>query len=266
MKKYYKINEIAKLYHIKTDSLRYYEEVGLIHPKRSKSNYRLYTLDDIYLLNIIRDCLKLGYDTHQIKEYLDHRSVENTIQFLKEEEKLVNHQMKELQSKLHSIQTRIQALKDTKHIQFNTFQIVTYPERYCRYLKENIDQPNEIDFLLTKLQESMEENVSILGNMDSGSILEYKENEYVHTSVFIVTEEKEYDFVLEAGNYCVYTYKGKQDTNHILSVMKNWIEKQGYTMDGPFLEFLLIDIHETKNVNEHITSIHSRIKSIDNFI
>lgn len=50
MKKYYKINEIAKLYNIKTDSLRYYEEVGLICPLRSKSNYRLYTLNDIYIL------------------------------------------------------------------------------------------------------------------------------------------------------------------------------------------------------------------------
>ena len=89
MKKYYKINEIAKLYNIKTDSLRYYEEVGLICPMRSKSNYRLYTLNDIYILNIIRDCLKLGYDTHQIKEYLDNRSVNNTIVFLKEEEKLI---------------------------------------------------------------------------------------------------------------------------------------------------------------------------------
>ena len=48
MKKYYKINEIAKLYNIKTDSLQYYEEVGFIHPLRSKSNYRLYTLNDIY--------------------------------------------------------------------------------------------------------------------------------------------------------------------------------------------------------------------------
>lgn len=89
MKKYYKINEIAKLYNIKTDSLRYYEEVGLICPMRSKSNYRLYTLNDIYILNIIRDCLKLGYDTSQIKEYLDNRSVNNTIAFLKEEEKLI---------------------------------------------------------------------------------------------------------------------------------------------------------------------------------
>ena len=261
MKKYYKINEIAKLYHIKTDSLRYYEEVGLLHPIRSKSNYRLYTLDDIYLINIIRDCLKLGYDTCQIKEYLDHRSVENTIQFLKEEQRLVHNQMKELQTKFTSIQTRIQALNNTKRMKLNTSQIVLYPTRYCRYLKENMNQSNEVDFLLTKLQESMEENVSILGNMDSGSILEYKENKYVRTSVFILTEEKEYDFILESGNYCVYTYKGIQDTNLILAQMKQWIEKQGYLIEDPFLEFLLIDVHETKNVEEYVTSIHVKIKS-----
>ena len=60
MKKYYKINEIAKLYNIKTDSLRYYEEVGLICPMRSKSNYRLYTLNDIYILK-----------THLIEQDID---------------------------------------------------------------------------------------------------------------------------------------------------------------------------------------------------
>lgn len=99
MKKYYKINEIAKLYHIQPDSLRYYEKVGLIHPMRSKKNYRLYTLNDIYVLNIIRDCLKLGYDTQQIKAYLDHRSVDQTIQFLEEEEQLIQSQIKELSQK-----------------------------------------------------------------------------------------------------------------------------------------------------------------------
>ncbi len=92
----------------------YYEEVGLICPMRSKSNYRLYTLNDIYILNIIRDCLKLGYDTSQIKDYLDNRSVDNTIVFLKEEEKLIQRQIQELQSTLFSIQTRIEDLDCTK--------------------------------------------------------------------------------------------------------------------------------------------------------
>lgn len=147
MKKYYKINEIAKLYHIQPDSLRYYEKVGLIHPMRSKKNYRLYTLNDIYVLNIIRDCLKLGYDTQQIKAYLDHRSVDQTIQFLKEEEQLIQSQIKELSQKLSSIQTRIHAIKATNEMRFNTFEILPYPQRYCRYLKEHIDQDQEIDFL-----------------------------------------------------------------------------------------------------------------------
>ncbi len=261
MKKYYKINEIAKLYNIKTDSLRYYEEVGLISPMRSQSNYRLYTLKDIYILNIIRDCLKLGYDTHQIKDYLDNRSVNNTIVFLKEEEKLIQKQIRELNVTLNSIQTRIASLDYTKHIQFNTFQVESFPKRYCRYLKEKIDQDEKIDFLLTKLTESMEEDISVLGNMDSGSIVEYKNDEYVYTSVFVLTQEEKYDFILEEGLYCTYTYTGEYDrTNQIFYKMKDWITDHNYTIEGPFLEFLLIDIHETKKVEEYITSIHVKVK------
>lgn len=261
MEKYYKINEIAKLYNIRTDSLRYYEEVGLIHPLRSKSNYRLYTLNDIYILNIIRDCLKLGYDTSQIKEYLDNRSVNNTIAFLKEEERLIHKQIQELNTTLHSIQTRIESLDHTKNIEFDTCKVQLYPKRYCRYLKEKIDRDEKIDFLLTKLSESMEEDISVLGNMDSGSVVEYKNNEYVYTSVFILTQEEKHDFILDEGMYCTYTYSGQYDrTNQLFNKMKDWIKEHNYAVDGPFLEFLLIDIHETKKVEEYITSIHVKIK------
>lgn len=264
MKKYYKIQEIAKLYHIKSDSLRYYEKVGLIHPIRSASNYRLYTLNDIYILNIIRDCLHLGYDTRQIKDYLDHRSVDNTISFLMEEQKMVEEQIQDLQSKRLSIQTRIQDLNKTKHMLLNTYHIQKFSNRYCRYLKEKIEQDETIDYLLTKLSESMEKDISILGNMESGSIIEYIKDDFVYTSVFILTDENKYDFILEEGNYCTYTYKGKQKrTKDIFLNMLSWIFEQHYEVDGPFLEFLLVDIHETKNVEEYVTSIHVKVKLIE---
>ena len=260
MKKYYKINEIAKLYNIKTDSLRYYEEVGLICPMRSKSNYRLYTLNDIYILNIIRDCLKLGYDTHQIKEYLDNRSVNNTIVFLKEEERLIQRQIQKLNTKLLSIQTRIIDLDRTQYMEFDTCKIEVYPKRYCRYLKEKIDQDEKIDFLLTKLSESMEEDISVLGNMDSGSVVEYKNNEYVYTSVFILTQEEKHDFILDEGMYCTYTYRGANQSKQIFQEMNQWIKAQGYEIASPYLEFLLIDVHETKDVEEYVTSIQVKVK------
>ena len=61
MKNLYQIQEICRLYHIGADSLRYYEKIGLIQPQRSEGNYRLYSLSDIWRLNVIRDMLKLGF-------------------------------------------------------------------------------------------------------------------------------------------------------------------------------------------------------------
>ena len=37
MKKFFKIGEISKLYGIGVDSIRYYEEIGIIKPERSES-------------------------------------------------------------------------------------------------------------------------------------------------------------------------------------------------------------------------------------
>ena len=42
MKDYYKINEIARLYGIGVDSLRYYEKLGILKPRRDTNGYRLY--------------------------------------------------------------------------------------------------------------------------------------------------------------------------------------------------------------------------------
>ena len=47
MKDYYKINEISKLYGIGVDSLRYYEKLGILRPRRDTNGYRLYDLKDM---------------------------------------------------------------------------------------------------------------------------------------------------------------------------------------------------------------------------
>ena len=67
MKDYYKIGEISRLYGIGTDSLRYYEELGILKPRRDQNGYRLYSLKDIYKLNVIRDLRLLDFSMEQIK-------------------------------------------------------------------------------------------------------------------------------------------------------------------------------------------------------
>ena len=54
MKDYYKIGEISKIYSIGKDSLMYYEKLGILNPIRDKNGYRLYSINDIWRLNLIK--------------------------------------------------------------------------------------------------------------------------------------------------------------------------------------------------------------------
>ena len=47
MKRYYKIGEIAALYSVSPDSLRYYEEIGLLTPRRDANGYRMYSIEAV---------------------------------------------------------------------------------------------------------------------------------------------------------------------------------------------------------------------------
>ena len=96
MKDLYKIHEIAKLFGLHPDTLRYYEEKGLLHPERGENGYRMYTIQDICTLNIIRAQRELGVPVEEIGAYLERRTVEVTLDFLDEEEALLRRRMAEL--------------------------------------------------------------------------------------------------------------------------------------------------------------------------
>ena len=96
MKKYFKIGEIAKLYHIGTDSLRYYEKLGILTPKRSENDYRLYSLHDIWRLNVIRDLRNLDFSMEQIKDYLNNRSITSTESLFEQELSAIDNKLEEL--------------------------------------------------------------------------------------------------------------------------------------------------------------------------
>ena len=82
MKQFYKIGEISKLYQIGPDSLRYYEELGLLNPTRGENGYRMYGLNDLWRLNVIRDLRKLNFPMEKnrrlhpfTKRFLNQRSI-----------------------------------------------------------------------------------------------------------------------------------------------------------------------------------------------
>lgn len=114
MKHYYRIGEISSLYNISSDSLRYYEELGILKPKRGENNYRMYHIHDIWRLNVIRDLRELGFSMERIREYLNNRSLAGTEALLQEELTVIEEKMQSLDALKTNIEDRLETLRDTR--------------------------------------------------------------------------------------------------------------------------------------------------------
>ncbi|MEO5333363.1 MAG: helix-turn-helix domain-containing protein [Magnetococcus sp. YQC-5] len=65
------IGQLARLSGGKVQTIRYYEQIGLLpHAHRSSGNQRLYTSDHLERVLFIRHCREFGFSLEQIRELL----------------------------------------------------------------------------------------------------------------------------------------------------------------------------------------------------
>ena len=151
MKDSYTIHEIAELYNIGPDALRYYERLGLVRPRRAQNGYRIYDLNDIYRLTIIRDLRGLGFSMERIGEYLQGLSVENTLQLLEEERRLIRERIRDLRAAERAIRARSAALTDYARMDEGAICLIELPARPCLCLNADIARDEEMDFAIKRL-------------------------------------------------------------------------------------------------------------------
>jgi len=266
LKDYYKIGEISTLYGIGVDSLRYNEKIGVLKPRRGENGYRLYSLKDIYKLNIIRDLRQLNFSMEQIKSYLSHQSIDNTLNLLQEEQEWIQNQFKRLRATEQIIRSRMNALLESFQIPTGIFTVKTFPDRICLRLSTNITRDEEMDFAIKKLHSKHENKIYDIGNQSIGASLSTEDLNKGITGVFryifFILEKKtrEYDFILPAGQYLSFFYRGgySQSTDRIKETL-SYIEEKGYhILDDPF-ELYHIDNRDTMLKEEFLTEIQVRI-------
>jgi MerR family mercuric resistance operon transcriptional regulator len=65
------IGELARAADVPTSTVRYYERQGILRPRRrSYSNYRLYSQDDVHRLRFIRAAQATGFTLNDVTELL----------------------------------------------------------------------------------------------------------------------------------------------------------------------------------------------------
>lgn len=77
MSQYMSIGKVSKLKNVSIKSLRYYDQIGILKPAfvNTETNYRYYTKDQLYLLDAITVCIKLGIPLKDLNNYVESSSI-----------------------------------------------------------------------------------------------------------------------------------------------------------------------------------------------
>lgn len=266
MKEYYQIHELAKLFELCPDTLRYYEEKGLLHPTRGENRYRLYGIQDVCTLNIIRSLRGLDLPTKDIRGYLERRSVGETLTLLDREEALLRRRMAELESALAEAEERRAKLEKYRDVPAGTVELVTEGERPYVFLEEDIILEREIDFLLKKLEQRHQDYIQVIGSQCMGAAVDgesLKKGVYNHFSrVFFLTEPgRPFDDTLPAGEYARLYYRGPYDRleEHWRALLAG-VERAGRKSAGAPLELYRVDAHDTNREEEYVTELQVKVE------
>ncbi|MHC8521405.1 MerR family transcriptional regulator [Rossellomorea sp. H39__3] len=116
MKDQFTIGQMSKLYDIPVKTLRYYDEIGLFTPYHTDgvTGYRYYRAEQFQQLDMISFLKDLGVPLKEIKQKLEHSTLDQFLHTLEKYEETTRRKMNELQTTHRHLTQKIQQLQLAK--------------------------------------------------------------------------------------------------------------------------------------------------------
>ena len=116
--KLYSIGQVSSMIDIPVKTIRYYESIGLCTPSQTdeNSNYRYYSIDDIFRLDLIRALgRQLGVPLKTIKEYFERSGDPDRLtEYLQQQEQEIDAEIEELRQRKQFLSKKIRAISGRK--------------------------------------------------------------------------------------------------------------------------------------------------------
>lgn len=258
-----KINKITKLYDITTHTLRHYEEIGLLVPKRDSNNYRIYTKEHIEKLNIIRDLRSFDIPLSDIKDYLDSRTLDKTIELFNKGIETITKNQKELKIKRLFLEDRLKDIQQTTKIKIGEIFLKEYSEREIIVGEKLIFDPESIDYELKVLHKEHEQILKSVNQNVFGSFIDIKEDrlnyQVFYCNKYVKSRNKKYNS-LPGGEYLCICYRGDYKQLYgCIKLIEDYILKNSLIKDGKYIQLYFIDFHETDLYDEYITQVEIKV-------
>ena len=225
-------------------------------------------MQDIGKLNIIRSLRELDIPLERIREYINNRDIESTLNLLDEEEDLILTQVARLQEKYKDIEARKKELLEDRLTEDRKFTIRHFDARPCFQLTEDIILENDVDFVLKKLENRYEDNIHTIGIKGFGAEMDpvsMEQGDYNHfRSVFFISDWDNYSSVIPEGEYASLFYWGayEQRITEVFSQFVSRIQESGYELCGVPLELYHIDMNDTNRHEEYLTELQVLVRRV----
>lgn len=272
LKDKFTIGEFAKLKNITSETLRYYDRVGLLKPIKTdeKTGYRYYSILQYERLSTILELRQLGMSIEEIKKYFDNRNLNQSINILKQKYNELEEKIKELKALEKSTKEKIKHLEYISKVDHSEEIIIKNIEkRYVITFDREIFNEVELNYSYVELENELNEIAPIVGSNRYGAIIGEKSSNNIIERVFKLflfiddtgnMDENKIKIIPKGDYVCMY-YKGFiWDISSKIEKMIKFIEKENYEICGDIIEIVQIDISVTDIDDEELFEIQIPVR------
>lgn len=256
------IGEMAKLHNVSTQTLRYYDKIGLFKPQHidEENQYRYYDVEQFPMLDSILFFKKLGVSLEEIKAYFHDRDLNKMVDLLKEHEKILKKEINILNKHLKNVREKINIVeyyRDNNNLYTCSFREIESRKVISYNLKNGGNSVN-FEYGLKELYKKVKYdnyifNSRICSVISKENILNgnYKYLDAVGLLVENANIKEDYIKVLKKGTYATITYTGDDEEKYFNKLMQ-FIKDNNYNINGDGVMITIIDITFSDYSDEYI--------------
>jgi len=177
----YTIQKLAQLAGVSTRTLRYYDEIGLLPPKRiNSSGYRIYGRKEVDRLQQIMFYRELGIELETIKQIIDDPSFSKKEALRQHRENLLNQRkridllLQNIEKTLNEIERGIGMTDQDKFLGFKTKVLEENERKYGKEIREKYGE-KEVEASNAKFMNMSQEEYARLNQLEETLRMTLKE-------------------------------------------------------------------------------------------
>lgn len=248
------IGEVAKLFEVSTDTLRYYEKAGILSvDKNSQNGYRNYTYDDIVILMDVLFFRNMDIAVKDIKQIIKMMDISDIRQLLTENQRIIDNKISNLIKKKQML-AQVTSQYRVCEERLGKFEIVSAPNFKYKFMGKHDEDLFDIILRYKKLDADWMNNIRYSILIPYNELITNMSFSSAQLGLSIDNDNLDrFDFTKEigllqmcGGNYLssVVCTDYKKEANFMLNKAFRWLEEQGKEVIGPLVGRYMASSHK----------------------